>query len=49
MEPSVQGFISSFKARLSEPDGPARLQGTPVAPPPGAPPDSAQARAGGAP
>jgi len=30
MEPSVQGFISNYAARLAEPDGPARLQGTPV-------------------
>jgi NADH-quinone oxidoreductase subunit M len=30
MEPSVQGFISNFNARLAEPDGPARLQGMPV-------------------
>jgi NADH-quinone oxidoreductase subunit M len=30
MEPSVQGFISSYNARLAEPDGPARLQGMPV-------------------
>ena len=49
MEPSVQGFISSFKAKLAEPDGPARLQGTPVEPPPGPPPDGAQARVGGEP
>jgi len=34
MEPSVQGFLSSFKVRLTEPDGPARLQGTPVEPSP---------------
>ena len=45
MEPSVQGFLTTFKARLAEPDGPARLQGTPLDPPP--PP--AQARVGGAP
>jgi NADH-quinone oxidoreductase subunit M len=28
MDPSVQNFLGSFRSKLSEPDGPARMQGT---------------------
>ncbi|MCA9680475.1 MAG: NADH-quinone oxidoreductase subunit M [Kofleriaceae bacterium] len=32
MENSVQGMLASYKAKLAEPDGPAHLEGSPVAP-----------------
>ncbi len=30
MEPSVQSLVDSYKSKLEEPDGPARLRGTPL-------------------
>jgi NADH-quinone oxidoreductase subunit M len=56
MEPSVQGFLADFREGVAEPDGPARLRGTPVAaaPDPAAPtaaapttPDSVVVAGGG--
>jgi NADH-quinone oxidoreductase subunit M len=53
MEPSVQSLIDSYKSKLEEPDGPARLQGTPLittptAAAPAVPPPAAARVPGGA-
>jgi len=38
MEPSVLRFLTTYGARLAEPDGPPHLEGTAPTPAPGSPP-----------